>query len=123
MLHEGTLIQALVHLLLTGVSVFLVAQVLPGIQARSLGAAIAFAFIAGILHALAWTVFAPLTLPFKWLTLGIGGFIVNGLVFVIAGRIVGGVRISGCFMAAIAAVCVTFVDHGIYYLLRSQGVL
>jgi len=121
--HDGTLMQALIHLLLTGVSVFLVAQVLPGVQARSLGSSITFAFVAGILHALAWTVFAPLTLPFKWLTLGVGGFIVNGLVFLIAGRIVGGIKISGCFMAAIAAVCVTFVDHGIYHLLRSQGIL
>lgn len=120
---DGTLIQGLVHLLLTGVSVFIVAKVLPGIETRSLGACIAFAFVAGVLHALAWTVFAPLTLPFKWLTLGIGGFIVNGLVFLVAGRIVGGVRISGCFMAAVAAVCVTFVDHAIYHLLRGQGVL
>jgi putative membrane protein len=121
--HDGSLMASLVHLLVTGVSVFLVAQLLPGIRARSLWASISFAFVAGILHALAWSVFAPLTLPFKWLTLGVGGFIVNGLVFLIAGRIVGGVKISGCFMAAIAAVCVTFVDHGIYHLLRSQGVL
>jgi uncharacterized membrane protein YvlD (DUF360 family) len=49
---------------------------------------------------------------------GVGGFVINGLVFLVAARIVGGVRLSGCIMAAVASLCVTFVAHLLQHLLR-----
>src|SRR5262245_23986948 len=100
---SNPLVHWVVHLLLSGVSVYVVAALMPGIKAKSFGSALAFAFVVGILNAVLWTVFAPVTIPFKYLTLGIGGLIVNGIIFLIAAKIVGGVRISGCFVAAIAS--------------------
>jgi putative membrane protein len=112
------LTRSIVHLLVTAASVFVVAKVLPGMKVKSFGAAVAFAFVVALLNVFAWTFLAPFTLPFKYLTLGIGGFVINGIVFVVAGRIVGGVKISGCFMAAIASAVVTFVSHVIHHLLH-----
>ena len=99
--HQNHLVVWLVHLLLSGVSVYVVAALMPGIKAKSFGSAIAFAFVVGILNAIFWTVLSPVTIPFKYLTLGIGGLILNGIIFLIAAKIVNGVKISGCFTARI----------------------
>jgi putative membrane protein len=108
-MHHSSLGLAIVHLLVTGLSVLLVAKVLPGIQVKSYGSAVVFAFVVGIFNAIAWYLLAPLTWTFALLTLGVGVLIVNGLVFLFAGNIVG-VKISGCTTAAIASVCVSILN-------------
>jgi putative membrane protein len=108
-MHHSSLSLAIVHLLVTGLSVLVVAKMLPGIQVKSYGSAVVFAFVVGILNAIAWYVLAPLTWTFAILTLGVGILIVNGLVFLFAGNIVG-VKISGCATAAIASVCVSILN-------------
>lgn len=112
------LTRSVVHLLVTAASVFVVAKVLPGMKVKSFGAALAFAFVVALLNVFAWTFLAPFTQTFKLLTLGFGGFVINGIIFVVAGHLVGGVKISGCFMAAVAAAAVTFMNHVIHHLLR-----
>lgn len=42
------LIQSLAHLLLTGVSVLVVAAILPGMAVKGFGSAVAFAFVVGV---------------------------------------------------------------------------
>jgi putative membrane protein len=112
----SSLTQLLLHFFLTGVSVFIVAHVLPGIRARSFGSAFWFAVVLSFLSALTWHVFGLVTVPFAVVTLGVGALVINGIVFLIAGRIVSGIEISGCFVAAIASLCVTFVNSIIQHL-------
>jgi putative membrane protein len=107
---HGRLAASLVHLLFTAVSVYVVAKVLPGIKARSFGAALWFAFLVGLINAVLWTVLWPIAMPFKVLTLGLGGLIMNGLVFLLAGRLSGGVEVSGCLTGALASIAVTFLN-------------
>lgn len=105
---------AAIHVAVTSVSVFIVAKVLPGVRVKSFGAAIAFALVVALLNVLAWHLFAEASIPVgHWMKRGIAGFVLNGILFSIAARIVGGVKISGCIMAAIAAFCVTFVNHAL----------
>jgi putative membrane protein len=107
----------LVHLLFTGVSVYVVAKVLPGIRAKSLGASLWFAFIVAVVNAAFWALFWPIALPFKLLTLGVGSWLINGLVFLIAGRIAGGVQVSGCLTGALASIGVTFLNGVLHHLI------
>lgn len=109
-----TLVTAIVHLLLTGVSVFIVAKVLPGIRVDSYASAVKFSFVAAVLNAIAWGLFGILTVPFAVLTLGIGGLIVMGLVFLVSAKIVPGVQISGCLTGTLAALCVHAVNWGMH---------
>jgi putative membrane protein len=115
--HASPLIVWLVHLLFTAVSVVIVASILPGMRTRSFGSAIWFALAVGFLNMIAWGFLGPLTVPFKYVTLGIGGLVVNGIVFLVSARLVGGVEISGCFTAAIASVLVTAVNWGLHFFL------
>jgi putative membrane protein len=107
--HHTSIGLAIVHLLVTGLSVLVVAKMLPGISVKSYGSAVVFAFIVGILNAVAWYLLAPLTWTFAILTLGLGVFIINGMVFMFAGNLAG-VKISGCTTAAIASVCVSILN-------------
>lgn len=108
-MHDHSLALAVVHLLLTGVSVLIVAKFLPGVQVKSYGSAVVFALVVAILNAVAWYLLAPLTWTFAVITLGVGILIVNGLIFLWAGNLVG-VRFSGCATAAIASVCVSLLN-------------
>jgi putative membrane protein len=110
MLQHQSLAMSIVHVLLTGVSVLLVGKILPGVTVKSYGSAVLFAFIVGILDVIAWTFLAPLTVSFSVLTLGVGLFVINGLLFMIADAAVPGVQISGCLTAALASVGVTVIN-------------
>ena len=79
---------AIIHLLLTAVSVTIVSKVLPGISVRSYGASVKFSFVVAILNAIAWYLLAPLSWTFALVTLGIGVFIIDGFVFLLGSRIV-----------------------------------
>lgn len=111
------LVLQLLKLLVSAFSVLVVAKLLPGIRVERYGSAVAFAFFVALLNVIVWGFFGLLTWPFAVLTLGIGGFFLNGLVFMLASRMVRGVEISGCFTASIAALCVTLVNAALGVLL------
>ncbi len=112
-------VRLLLELLLSGVSVMIVAAVLPGFKTRSFLDAFFFAIVVSVLNVLAWhTILAVFSVGFSVITLGIGVLIINGLIFLVAQKVVKGVEISGCFIAAIAAVLVSIVNSAIMGLLR-----
>ncbi|HWL85319.1 MAG TPA: phage holin family protein [Polyangiaceae bacterium] len=100
------------HLMISGLSVFLVAQIMPGMRARGFGSAIVFALVVALLNAIAWHFLAPLTDTLAVVTLGIGGVVLNGILFLIAGSL-SGVKFYGCTTAAIASFFVTIVNWGL----------
>jgi len=121
MTDAPSLTHGIVHLLASGASVFVVAKLMPGMRVKSLFAALAFAFVVALLNVIAWHYLALITVPIKWLTLGLGGLALNGIIFLVAARVVGGVKISGCFVAALASLAVTFVNHLIRGLLAGAS--
>lgn len=115
----SNVVRLLLELLLSGVSVLIVAAVLPGMKVRSYLDAFGFAVVVAVLNVLAWKTFlAIFSVGFSVLTLGVGFFIINGLIFLVAQRIVKGVEISGCFIASIAAILVSLCNSVIMGLLR-----
>lgn len=113
---HGALAQFVLRLLLTGVSVLVVGAILPGIKVKSYGSAVLFAFVVGILNAIAWYVLAPLTWTFAVLTLGIGILLINALVFLIGSRIVSGVKISGWVTALLASLGVSVCNWIVFWI-------
>lgn len=107
----------LLQLLLSAASVLIVARFLPGIRVERFRSAVAFAFFVSLLNVIVWGLFGLFTWPFAILTLGIGAFFLNGLVFLLASKMVTGVRISGCLTASLAALCVTIVNGAMRILL------
>lgn len=116
------LIRMVVQFLVTGMSVVIVAALMPGMKVDRYGDAVGFAVVTAVLNVIAWRLFALITVPFAVITLGVGGFILNGVIFLVARRLVSGVKISGCLVAAIAAFLVSVVNsvlmHALHDMLR-----
>ncbi len=111
-------LQLLLHFLLTAVSVLVVSKVLPGFNVRSFFDAIGFAVVVALLNVVVWHGLALLSISFSIVTFGLGVLIINGLIFLGAQKIVKGVEISGCFIAAIASVLVALCNSAIMYFVK-----
>lgn len=109
----------ILHWLLSGVALLIVAQILPGIQVSGLGSALIAALVIGLVNATVGLVLKIVLLPFIVLTLGIVYFLINGLMLKLASEFVPGFRVIGCMPAILGSILLTIVD---YLLNRIAGI-
>ena len=109
----------LIHWILSGVALLIVANILPGIQVESFGSALIAALVIGVVSATVGLILKIVLLPFILLTLGLVYFLINGLMLKLASEFVPGFRVDGCLPAVVGSVLLTLVD---YLLNRLAGV-
>ncbi len=97
--------------MLSGVALFIVAKILPGIEVDSLGAALIAALVIGLVSATLGLILKILLLPFIIITLGIVYFLVNGLMLKLASEFVPGFRVNGCLPAVVGSILLSAVDY------------
>jgi len=100
----------LIHWILSGVALLVVANILPGIQVDSFGSAMIAALVIGLVSATVGIVLKIVLLPFIFLTLGIVYFLINGFMLKLASEIVPGFRVYGCLPAVLGSILLTLVD-------------
>lgn len=100
----------IIHWLLSGVALLIVANILPGIQVESFGSALIAAFVIGLVSATVGLILKIILLPFILLSLGIVYFLINGLMLKLASEVVPGFRVYGCTTAVIGSILLTLVD-------------
>jgi putative membrane protein len=108
----------ILHWLLSGVALFIVAKILPGIEVESLGAALIAALVIGLVSATVGLILKIILLPFIIVTLGLLYFLVNGLMLKLASEFVPGFRVNGCLPAVVGSILLSVVD---YVLSRAAG--
>ena len=108
----------IIHWLLSGVALFIVAKILPGIEVDSLGAALIAALVIGLVSATIGLILKIPLLPFIIITLVIVYFLVNGLMLKLASEFVPGFRVNGCLPAVVGSILLSAVD---YVLSRAAG--
>jgi len=86
--------------LLLAAALLLVANIYPGVQVASFGAAMIAALVIGLFNALVRPILVLLTLPVTVLTLGLFLFVINALMFYFAAGILEGFHVDG-FVAAL----------------------
>ena len=101
----------IVHWLLSGVALLIVAKILPGIQVDGVGPALIAALVIGLISATVGLVLKIILLPFIILTLGIVYFVINGLMLKLASELVPGFRVVGCLPAVVGSILLTIVDY------------
>ena len=101
----------LIHWILSGLALLIVANILPGIQVESFGSALIAALVIGLVSATVGLILKILLLPFILLSLGIVYFLINGLMLKLASNLVPGFRVSGCLPAVIGSILLTLVDY------------
>jgi putative membrane protein len=109
----------IIHWVLSGVALLIVANVLPGIQVESFGAALIAALVIGFVSATVGLILKIILLPFILLSLGLVYFLINGLMLKLASEVVPGFRVNGCLPAVLGSVLLTIVD---FLLNRLAGV-
>ncbi len=100
----------LIHWLLSGVALLIVANILPGIHVDGFGAALIAALVIGLVSATVGLILKIILLPFILLSLGIVYFLINGAMLKLAGELVPGFRVDGCLTAVIGSILLTLVD-------------
>jgi len=101
----------ILHWLLSAVALIVVANIVPGIQVDSFGAAMIAAVVIGLVSATLGIVLKLLLLPFIILTLGIVYFLINGMMLMLASALVPGFRVRGWMAATIGSIVLTIVDY------------
>lgn len=86
-----------------------IAYYLPGVGVDGIYAALVTALILGLINAVLGTILKILTLPINILTLGLFGFVINGLMFWFASTIVQGFSVDGFWPAFWGALIMTVV--------------
>ncbi len=109
----------IIHWILSGVALLVVANVVSGIQVDSFGSALIAALVIGFVSATAGLILKIILLPFILLTLGLVYFVINGLMLMLASALVPGFRVSGLLPAVLGSILLTLVD---YLLNRLAGV-
>lgn len=101
----------IIHWILSGIALIIVANILPGIQVDGLKSALIAALVIGLVNATLGLILKIMLFPFILLTLGIVYFLINGWMLMLASALVPGFRVSGWFTAAIGSILLTLVDY------------
>jgi putative membrane protein len=98
-------------------SLLLVAHLLGGVEVRSFGAALVAALVLGLLNTLVRPLLILLTLPVTLLTLGLFVFVINALMFWLAGWALEGLHVEGFGAALLGSLlyslCALLIDAAI----------
>jgi putative membrane protein len=109
----------IIHWILSGVALLVVANILPGIQVEGFGSALIAALVIGFVSATVGLFLKIILLPFILLTLGLVYFLINGMMLMLASALVPGFRVAGWVPAVLGSILLTLVD---YLLNRLAGV-
>lgn len=98
------------ELLAFGLSVFVVAIVLPSVKVRSFGSALIVAIVYGILKFFFYWLLVVVSLPFILITLGLFLIVINAFLLWITDKLIDGFEIDGIFSTVIASVFISILD-------------
>lgn len=90
--------------LLNAVALLAVAYLMPSIGVASFGSAMIAALVLGLINAVLRPLLVLLTLPATLLTLGLFLFVINGLMFWLAGSMLEGFHVGGFWSGVFGAV-------------------
>ncbi len=100
----------LTRIIISTISVIVVAYVLPGVEVSSPYTAFVVAIILALLNVIVKPILIILTLPVTILTLGLFLLVINGLIVLIANHFIDGFSVSGLFIAIIFSLLVSLIN-------------
>ncbi len=110
-----------IRFVITGVAVFLAAQIIPGIELETVGAGIAAAIILALLNALVRPILYLFSLPLIVLTLGLFMIVINALLLHLVSALVKGFHVTGFWTSFWGAVVISVVSTILNLWVSEQG--
>ncbi len=105
----------------SAITIFLVAKLVPGFRVDSFTTALIVALVLGLINAFIKPVILILTLPINILTLGIFTFVVNALLLILVSKFIQGFTISGFVPAFIGAILIWLIGLVLHMIFPSNA--
>ena len=106
--------------ILNAVALLVVAYILPGIVVASFWSAMWAALVLGLINILVKPLFVLLTLPITIVTVGLFLFVINALMFWLAGSILKGFQVKGFWWAVLGALLYSLISGFLTNLLNKN---
>ncbi len=104
-------------LLVTALSLLIVARLSIGIEISSAATALIAALVLGLLNAILRPVLGFIFAPLTFLTLGLFAFVLNALVLWLTALVVDGFRVRGFLSALLASVLIALLNAVIFFII------
>jgi putative membrane protein len=111
----------LLHWILGGLAVWIVAQIVPGIHVNGAMAALIAALVIGLVNATIGLILKILTFPLTILTLGLFWFVINALMLELASALVPGFYVRGFLAAFVGAILLSVVNMLLRWLVQPSA--
>jgi len=106
--------------LINAAALFALPYLMSSIRIKSFAVALVAALVLGLINTLIRPLLVVLTLPVTLLTLGLFIFVINGLLFWFAGRLVPGFHVGGFWSAVGGALLYSLISWALSSLLLSK---
>lgn len=100
----------LLNWILSGLAVWIVAQVVPGVHVNGAVSALIAALVIGFVNATIGLVLKIVTFPLTLLTLGLFWFVINAVMLKFASALVPGFQVHGFLAAFLGAILLSLVN-------------
>lgn len=100
----------LINLIVTAVIVYLLANFLPGISVDDFGSSIIVVIVLALLNFIVKPILQLISIPVTILTLGLFLFVINALIIMLCGYIVGGFHVEGFWPALLFSLVLSIVQ-------------
>ncbi len=100
----------IINLLVSGLAVFIVANILPGVSLDNFVTAIIVAVVMGIVNAIVKPIISILALPVTILTFGLFSFVVNALMVLLVDALVAGFSVANFGWALLFSLILSIVS-------------
>ena len=109
------------RVLLTGLAIFLIATLMPGVEVKNMNFALLVALILTLLNVFIKPILVLLTLPITMITLGFFLLVINALIVMLAANLVPGFKISGFWVALFFSIVLSMTTSVLDSILGSNS--
>jgi len=100
----------MISFLITGLAVYLAAMFIPGVEVKNFLHALIVAVVLALLNTFVEPVLLFFAIPAQILTLGLFTFVIDGIIIMLAGMILPGFKVDGCFTAIIYSIALSILN-------------
>ncbi|HKW98639.1 MAG TPA: phage holin family protein [Bryobacteraceae bacterium] len=104
------MLHLLINWLLSGLSLLIVAAIVPGIEIAGFGTSLIAAIIIGLVNATLGFILRIVAFPLTFVTFGAFLIVINALMLKVAAALMPGFRVRGCLPAIIAAILLGLIN-------------
>jgi putative membrane protein len=117
---HGFFTYLLITWLVNALALYLMAQLMPGIEIRGFGTAMIATLVFGFADAILGPVLRFLALPLTFLTFGLFLLVIKGFLLKVTSMFTPGFRVNGCLPAILGALVLTITGTVLHAVLRAN---